>query len=171
MISDGAPSLMVPPTAVFWVLKTPPQLDPFLLQTLRTYKLLKGHLGEGHQKCSSFSCSQFRYVFIGVLRYLGLDTWRFRSRSLRPGGATQLLGETRNPELVMAIGRWPSMNPTRTYLETGGSSVGPIHCQYVGPPRRAGRILETPGRPTVSLGGTESRHRSNSCNAVPCGAG
>ena len=75
------------------------------------------------EKLWSFSGATLRRRFCQILSALGLPTKAEGKRrpfdvgSLRPGGATHLLGQTEDSELVRRRGRWASIRVMNIYLQ------------------------------------------------------
>ena len=71
------------------------------------------------EKVFPLTYPRFRHLFLLAISTLMLPVGIWRTHSLRRGGATQLLQDTRSPEYCAVVGRWANLNSCRKYLRAG----------------------------------------------------
>jgi integrase len=94
-----------------------PITDLALIRLLRSLKAELGNPTTG--PVFPLTYDAFRRLFRSALTLCRLSLEYFRTHSLRRGGATLLLQETRSVEEVMLVGRWRSLSSARLYLRQG----------------------------------------------------
>jgi integrase len=77
-------------------------------------------------KVFPYTYGAFRLIFLAAVAVLALPIGVYRTHSLRRGGATSLVQQTRSPEYVAVIGRWKNLGSCRRYLRQGEALVARI---------------------------------------------
>ena len=80
----------------------------------------------------------WRDMFVRCLEALGLDSWGFRSYSLRRGGATSLFVKVGSLDRVLLLGRWTAVKTAKIYLNSGLAMLADIKI-----PKRQLRLFHT----------------------------
>ena len=87
---------------------------------------------EWGKKVCNLTYNALRERFLRVMQALGLPIGVWRTHSLRRGGATHELQVTQSPEHVCILGRWRSIQSTRTYLKVGEALLAQLLARLTG---------------------------------------